>query len=146
MIEVVPITFEDAAKYVEQFHRHHDPPIGHKFSVAIADAEIIRGCAMIGRPISRHLDDGWTLEVTRCCTDGVRNGCSMLYRAAWRAARALGYRRLITYTLTEERGASLRGAGFKLIGSAGGGSWSCRSRPRVDHHPLQEKLRWELAA
>lgn len=146
MIEVVPISFEDAAAYIEQYHRHHDPPTGHKFSIAIADSKSIRGVAMIGRPISRHMDNGWTLEVNRCCTDGVKNGCSMLYRAAWRAARALGYRRLITYTLTTEGGASLRGAGFKLIGAVGGGSWSSRSRPRIDHHPLQEKFRWELAA
>jgi len=146
MIEVVPITFEDANEYVSRFHRHHKPTVGHRISIAIADDSGIRGVAIVGRPVSRMLDDGWTLEVTRCCTDGVKNGCSMLYRAAWRAARAIGYRRLVTYTLPEEGGASLRGAGFKLLGTAGGGSWNCKSRPRVDQHPLQEKLRWELAA
>ena len=90
--------------------------------------------------------DGWTGEVLRCCTDGTRNAPSMLYRACWRATRAMGYRRLITYTLPEEGGASLRAAGFKLIGEAGGGSWSRRLRPRVDTHPMQKKLRWELTA
>ena len=92
------------------------------------------------------LADGFTCEVTRLATDGSRNACSMLYRAAWRAARAMGYRRLVTYTLPEEGGSSLRAAGFRLIGEAGGGSWSRDSRPRVDLHPTQTKLRWELVA
>ena len=91
------------------------------------------------------MDDGWTLEVSRCCTDGSRNAASMLYRACWRATRELGYRKLITYTLPEEGGASLRGAGFRLIGERGGGSWSRPSRPRVDTHPTQGKLLWECA-
>jgi hypothetical protein len=90
-------------------------------------------------------DDGWTAEVTRLCTDGTPNACSMLYRAAWRAARSLGYRRLITYTLAEEGGASLRASGFTLLGEAGGGSWSRGNRPRVDKHPTQGKLKWELS-
>lgn len=90
------------------------------------------------------LDDGWTLEVSRVATDGTKNACSMLYRSSWRAAIALGFRRLVTYTLPEEGGASLRGAGFKLVGQAGGGSWSRTERPRVDTHPTQEKFRWEL--
>jgi len=90
------------------------------------------------------LDDGYTAEVTRCCTDGVRNGPSMLYRAAWRTVRALGYRRLVTYTLPEEGGSSLRASGWRCIGEAGGGSWSRDSRPRVDTHPTQQKLRWEI--
>jgi hypothetical protein len=90
-------------------------------------------------------DDGWTAEVTRLATTGERNACSMLYRAAWRAAKALGYRRLITYTLPEEGGASLRGARFKCLGQAGGGNWGRDSRPRVDKHPTQRKLKWELS-
>ena len=77
-------------------------------------------------------------------SDGTPNACSMLYRAAWRACKALGWRRLITYTLAEESGVSLRAAGFKEIGKAGGGSWSVPSRPRVDKHPTQVKIRWEI--
>ena len=69
----------------------------------------------------------------------------MLYRAAWRAAKAMGYRRLITYTLPEEGGGSLKGAGFKLVGERGGGKWTCKSRPRIDTHPTQTKWLWELA-
>lgn len=86
-----------------------------------------------------------TAEVVRVATDGTRNACSMLYGAAWRACRALGYRRLVTYTLPEEGGASLRAAGWRLVGEAGGGSWSRKSRPRVDLHPTQQKMRWEAA-
>mgnify|MGYP006888295455 CR=1 FL=1 len=107
------------------------------------DAEVV-GVAIVGNPVARMLDDGFTAEVTRLCVlDGVPNGCSMLYGAAWRAARALGWRKLITYTLAEEGGASLRAAGWRCIGEAGGGSWSRESRPRVDLHPTQGKLRWE---
>jgi hypothetical protein len=76
-------------------------------------------------------------------TDGTRNACSALYAAAWRAASAIGYRRLVTYTLPSEGGASLRGAGWKCTGEAGGGSWARPSRPRVDMHPMQQKMRWE---
>lgn len=107
-LELVPVSFKDANIFVGAHHRYHKTMVGHKFSIAISDGSIIRGVAIIGRPVSRHLDNGWTLEVNRCCTDGVKNGCSMLYGAAWRAASAMGYKRLITYTLPEEGGASLR--------------------------------------
>jgi len=100
----------------------------------------------VGRPVARRSDDGWTLEVTRLCTDGAPNACSFLYAAAWRATRALGYRKLITFTLPSEGGASLRAAGWRLVGSTPGRSWSVPSRPRVDKHPLQTKLRWEATA
>ena len=76
-------------------------------------------------------------------TDGTRNACSKLYSAAWRAARALGYSKLITYILDSEPGTSLRASGWKEIGSAGGGSWSSKVRPRVDKHPLQTKIKFE---
>jgi hypothetical protein len=101
------------------------------------------GVVILGRPVARRLDDGWTLEVTRCATDGTSNACSCLYGAAWRLAKSLGYRRLVTYTLPEEGGASLRGAGWTCVGEAGGGSWDRAERPRVDLHPTQTKLRWE---
>ena len=146
MLSIVPITQREAKAFVARHHRHHRPPRGSVFQVAVADeAGTVRGVAMVGRPVSRHADDGWTLEINRVATDGARNACSMLYGAAWRAARALGYRRVITYTLPEEGGASLRGAGWQLIGEAGGGSWSRGRRPRVDLAPTQVKLRWEKA-
>lgn len=143
MLTLAPTTLREANEFVRQHHRHHRPARGCRYCLAVADGDHVIGVAIVGRPVSRVLDDSWTLEVNRCCTDGTKNACSMLYGAAWRAARALGYRRLITYTLPEEGGASLRAAGYRLIGEAGGGSWSCTSRPRVDTHPLQTKWRWE---
>jgi hypothetical protein len=128
---------------VLEHHRHHQPPRGHKFSLAAVNLETVVGVAIVGRPVAKGLQDGMTLEVTRVATDGFRNACSMLYGACRRATFALGYARLVTYTLPEEGGASLRGAGYRCIGSAGGGSWSRTSRPRVDRAPTQGKLRWE---
>ena len=142
-LEITPISLREACAYVQRYHRHHKAPRGGLFALAVANGAI-RGVAIVGRPVARLMQDGWTVEATRVCTDGTRNACSMLYRAAWRTARAMGYRKLITYTLASEGGASLRGAGFRLIGEAGGGPWSRQSRPRVDAHPMQTKLRWEL--
>lgn len=143
-LEVVPCDLSDANAFVRQHHRHHQPVVGHKFSIAVVDgAGIIRGVAIVGRPVSRRLDNGLTLEVNRVATDGAPNACSALYGACRRAAFALGYKRLVTYTLPEEGGASLRASGWKCIGEAGGGSWNCKTRPRVDKAPTQTKLRWE---
>jgi hypothetical protein len=140
------MTISDAKEFVAQHHRHHKPPQGALFAVGLSENEEIIGAAIVGRPVARRSDDGWTAEVTRLATTGQRNACSMLYRACWRAACAMGYRRLVTFTLATEPGASLRGAGFRLVGSTPGKSWSVKSRPRVDKHPLQEKLKWELTA
>lgn len=142
---VTPITLEEANAFVSTHHRHHRPVVGHKFSVAVAAGDDIRGVAIVGRPVARGNDNGLTLEITRCCTDGTRNACSALYAAAWRVARALGYRHLITYTLPDEGGASLRGAGWRLVGARGGGNWNTPSRPRVDTavHLRGQKLLWE---
>jgi len=141
---VTPITLREANAFVQAHHRHHGAARGCVVCVSVSEGEVVRGVAVVGRPVSRMLDDGWTVEVVRCCTDGARNASSMLYRAAWRAVRALGYRRLVTYTLPEEGGASLRGAGLRCLGVAGGGSWNRVTRPRVDTAPTQAKLRWEL--
>lgn len=145
MLTLVPTTVQDAREYVRQHHRHHAPPVSGLFAVAVADdAGVIRGVAIVGRPVARMLQDGWTAEVTRVATDGAKNACSMLYGAAWRAARALGYRKLVTYTLAEESGVSLRASGWTTVAEVRGRSWSCASRPRVDKHPTQGKLRWEI--
>lgn len=143
-LRLQPITLREANAFVAKNHRHHRPVRGCISVVSVARGDDVVGVAIVGRPVARMLQDGLTAEVTRCCTDGTRNACSMLYRAAWRAVHALGYQRLITYTLPEEGGASLRAAGFKELGRAGGGSWSRPSRARVDTHPTQEKLRWQL--
>ena len=143
-----PITLRQARQFVARHHRHHGPPRGHKFSIGAtlrqAGASRLVGVVIVGRPVARALDDGFTAEITRCCTDGTRNACSLLYGAAWRAARAMGYRRIITYTLADEPGRSLHAAGFVCTGTVRGGSWNCPSRPRDDDHPTGPKKRWEI--
>ncbi len=149
---IVPITIREAQEFVRQWHRHHDAPQGALFAAGVADSEWKssehedrpRGVAIAGRPVSRALDDGWTLEITRVAVmPNTPNCCSMLYGACRRAALALGYKRVITYTLASEPGASLRGAGFRVVADVRGESWDRPNRPRVDTHPLQDKLRWE---
>jgi len=146
-LEIIPISLREANYFIAQHHRHHKPARGCFFCIAVCeDHGEVCGVAVVGRPVSRMLDNGYTAEVTRLCTAGTRNACSMLYGAARRAVFALGYRRIITYTLPEEGGASLRGAGWRLLGERGGGTWNRKSRPRVDTHPMQAKLLWESAA
>ena len=145
---ITPINFDEANAFISKFHRHHKPMQGCKFCVAVSDDEKVVGVAIVGRPVARMLDNGWTLEVNRCCTDGTKNACSMLYSASWKAAKALGYQRLITYTLPEEGGASLRASNWKCLGLKGGGNWNKKSRPRVDTDELLrgQKLLWEANA
>lgn len=142
-LHLQPITKAEADAFIAAHHRHHRPTVGWKFGVAVNDGSEVVGVVVVGRPVARHNDNGLTLEVTRCCTDGTKNAASMLYGAAWRAAKALGYRRLITYTLVSEAGTSLTAAGWRCLYEVPGRSWSCVSRPRVDTHPLQNKLCWE---
>lgn len=104
-----PVTKRAADAFIRRLHRHHTPTTGWLFGLAVSDGGKVAGVIVVGRPVSRVLDDGWTAEVTRCCTDGTRNACSMLYASAWRAARALGYRRMVTYTLPEEGGGEFAG-------------------------------------
>lgn len=142
-LRVVPTTLREANAFVVAHHRHHGTARGCIFCIAVAREERVVGVLIVGRPVSRHLDDGFTAEATRCCTDGTPHAASKLYAAGWRAAQQLGYRRMVTYTLATEAGGSLKGAGWRCLGEAGGGSWSRSSRPRVDVSPTQLKLRWE---
>ena len=145
-LTIVPTNLTDARAWVDRVHRHHQAPIGGLFAVAVARGIEVVGVAIVGRPVSRHLDDGWTVEVTRVAVlEGHPNACSMLYGACWRAARAMGYLRAITYTLRSEKGTSVKAAGWKEIGAAGGGSWNTPSRPRVDTHPIEQKTLWVAA-
>lgn len=118
-MNLVPVTFRQACAFVAAHHRHHSPPRGHKFSIGAEteEGELV-GVIMVGRPVARHYDDGYTAEVNRSCVlETARNANSMLYAAAWRAAKAMGYRRLITYTQEGESGSSMRGAGWNLVAS-----------------------------
>lgn len=140
-----PITLKTAKKFVGREHRHHAPPVGHKFSIGVEDDEgELVGVVVTGRPVARHCDDGWTAEVTRLATDGTYNACSILYAAAARAARAMGYKKIQTYILAEEPGTSLKAAGWKCeLEKAGGGDWTSKSKPnRRQDQPQQMKQRW----
>lgn len=145
-LEIVPLTFKEAKFFIDRFHRHHRPPTGGLFAIGCSCGSDVVGVAVVGRPLARLLDDGWTVEVTRLCTDGtIPHVASKLYAACWRAARAMGWRRLVTYTLNTESGVSIKAAGWKCIGEVRGGGWNRKSRPRVDLHPTQNKIRWEKA-
>lgn len=139
-----PITLKDAKEFVSRHHRHHKPPTGWKFGVAVERDGSIVGVVMAGRPVARMIDQERTLEVTRCTTDGSKNACSMLYGAIRRAAKSLGYERIITYTLESEPGTSLMASGWSRRYVTQGGSWSRPSRHRDDDHPLERKVLWEV--
>jgi len=143
LLTLIPVSLSQANNFVEQHHRHHKPVRGHKFSIGCITDGRLAAVAIVGRPVSRHLDDGFTLEVNRLCSDGTKNACSFLYAAAARAAKELGYRKIITYTLDTENGASLRAAGWENAGLAGGKEWTGKRRPAVPLDPAQLKYRYE---
>lgn len=147
MLELRPVTRDDAFAFIRDLHRHHGVPVGHMWSQAVqCQSGVMRGVAVSGRPVARALDDGLTVEVTRLCTDGSPNACSMLYGAARRAAIAKGFRRGLTYILASEDGASLRAAGYRLLWLVKGRSWDTPSRPRTDKHPTEDKQAWGWGA
>ncbi len=142
-MKIVPTTLRAANAFVSQHHRHHPAVRGCKFCFAVQVGEAIVGVAIVGRPVARMADDGFTLEVNRTCTVEAKNANSKLYGCAARVARELGYRLIITYTLPSESGDSLRAAGWVCKGPAGGGSWSSKKRARGDNAPIETKIRWE---
>jgi hypothetical protein len=146
VLSLAPCTLEEANAFVAAHHRHHQPTPVAKFSIAAVSSGQIVGVVIVGLPKARMAMDGWTLEVTRLATDGTRNACSLLYGAARRAAFALGYSRILTYTLAEESGASLRAAGFAEEATITGESWMRRSehggRFVDDRNPIGDKTRW----
>lgn len=150
-LRLVPVSLTTAKAFVANHHRHNLPPVGWKFGVAAAVGNEIVGVAMAGRPVARALDDGYTLEVIRTCTIGdVKNVNSMLYGAIARAAKALGYTTIYTYTRAEEPGSSLRAAGWKVDAELGPRpTWDTPSRRRKqidddgkDRRPPGPKVRW----
>lgn len=149
-LHAVPMTLTEANQFVGSFHRHNRPVTGHLFSVGASDGERLVGVAIVGRPVARKLDDGKTVEVTRCCVleDAPKGACSFLYQRCWRAARELGWARAITYTLQDESGASLRGAGWRVVAQLDANNpamW--KTRPGREWNPVvgQAKFRWEAA-
>lgn len=139
-MELRHVSFRAASAFVVEHHRHHEPPQGHIVSVGCYDGEALIGVAMIGHPVGKFLD--YRLEVRRLCVlEGKRNASSWLLTRAKRLIQAMGAIP-ITYTLESEGGASLRAAGWRVETKVRGRSWSRRKRPRVDSHPLEDKLRW----
>jgi hypothetical protein len=114
-LKLCPITFARAKEFIKEHHRHNKPPTGWKFGIGLTNDGILVGVVTVGRPVARHFDDGYTAEVNRTCTDGTMNANSMLYGAAWRSAKAMGYTRLITYTQADETGASLKAVGWVRV-------------------------------
>lgn len=147
-LRITPVELRDAREFVEAHHRHHEPPVGHKFSIGVADGDVLVGVAIVGRPVSRVIQaQGATLEVIRTATDGTRNANSMLYGACRRAAFAMGYDRLITYTQDGESGASLRAAGFRVLASRPARpGWHTPSRPRENRAEHVARTLWEAIA
>jgi hypothetical protein len=142
---LTPITFRVACAFIDAHHRHHTAPRGYLFGIGLSKSRELVGVATVGRPSARLLQDGFTAEVTRLCVlDNQPNACSKLYAACWRAARALGYTRLVTYILESESGTSIKAAGWQLIGATRGGSWSRESRQRLDVL-TEPKQRYEVS-
>ena len=139
-----PIHLTPAKEFVKEHHRHNIPPQGGKFAVSCWEGERLCGVAICGRPVSRYSDDGVTLEIYRNCTDGTKNACSKLYGACLRIARDMGYKRVITYTLSTENGASLRASNFLFEGEAGGRAWTGSRRRSYYISPEEMKNRWAV--
>lgn len=140
-MEIRPINLKAANDFVKKYHRHHKEVAGHKFSICLCETDRIVGVAICGRPVSRFMDDGTVIEINRLCTDGTKNACSMLYGACARIAKEMGYRKIITYILKSENGASLKASNFVCEGEAGGEMWTGK-RARDNGVPKELKTRW----
>lgn len=144
MLTLVPITLAEAKIFIGKEHRHHAPPVGHKFSIGVEKGKLC-GVVVTGRPVARGLNGKPVAEVTRLATDGTKNACSILYAAAARAAQAMGYKRIQTYILEEELGTSLKAAGWKFDGMTAGGDWNHSKQymgKRRTDQPMGPKQRW----
>ena len=152
-MRAVPLELKDANAYVEKYHRHHKAVSRDKFRVGCEEDGELVGVIQVGRPLSRHLCDGETVEVLRCCTNGRPNVASFLYSRVARIAREMGYKKIITYILQSEHGTSLKASGWELDkDDCGGGTWSSPSRPREltqitlfgteQKYPTERKQRW----
>jgi hypothetical protein len=140
-LRVIPVTRKQANDFVRRFHRHSKPVVGDKFAIGAHDGLCLVGVAIVGRPVAPKLDNGFAAEITRVCTDGTRNACSFLYGASRRAARALGFDPVYTYSLPEEGGASLRAAGFRIDKeNAGGPAHLWHNRPGRSAQPVGDDL------
>lgn len=150
-LRIVPISLEQANDFIDRLHRHNDPLPGHRWSIGVEREGQLVGVALVGNPAAPTLQKiPRVIEVRRVCTDGTRNACSMLYGAARRAARAMGFETIFTYTLPSEGGASLRAAGYELDKTdAGGPSRFWKNRPGRTVLPIEDDLvggKWRWVA
>lgn len=144
-MRVVPLTIKELNEFVTQYHRHHKPVQGHRFSLGLMEEDKLIGACSVGRPVSRGCDQKLTAEVTRLVTDGTYNACSMLYSASARACKAMGFLKIQTYILDTEPGTSLKASGWKLVAMTSGGNWTSSGKPdRRQDQPQGPKQRWEL--
>lgn len=145
-LELVPITLRKAQEFVSEYHRHNVAPQGHKFSIGLSYGGDLIGVCIVGRPVARHADDGFTAEILRVCVkEGYKNANSKLYGAAVRACKAMGYKRVLTYTLPSESGSSLRAVGFIADGvtqNMAGWDRPKRQRKTLEKYPVGVKIRW----
>jgi hypothetical protein len=146
-LTIVPIELKEANEFVAAFHRHHKPVLNHRFSIGVIDQQNnLRGVAVIGRPVARLAGHPrQVLEVTRLATDETPNACSMLYGAAARIGKQLGYGKIQTYILVEEPGTSLKAAGWSMEATSRGRQWKhTDGRPRRTDQPMGDKTRWAM--
>jgi hypothetical protein len=141
----IPLNLDEAGDYVKKHHRHNDPPTRSKFAIgAVKEGQLV-GVAIAGRPIARLLNDGKTLEIIRVCTDGTFNANSFLYSRVKKIALLMGYEKVITYTLQEESGASLKAIGAQIEAEVQPGKWNRKGRPRRNQEVYSKlKWRWKL--
>jgi len=150
---VVPLSLKEANDFVTKYHRHNKKTVGHKFSIGAIHQDDLVGVAIIGRPVSRHLDEKFTVEVLRVCVkdDSPRNTCSFLYGRCWRIWQAMGGKKILTYTLAIESGSSMKAVGWEKVHTTKpvkiGKGWTNRGNGRV-WQPVnsQLKFRWEQQA
>lgn len=140
---IKPIELKQANEFVAKHHRHHKPVRFHRFSLSLWDNNKLVGVAIVGKPVARLVDQSTTLEVSRLCTNGKKNACSMLYSAAARVGKELGYKKIQTYILESEFGSSLKASNWINEGVAGGGQWKhTDGKPRRTDQPTEKKQRW----
>ena len=145
MLNIVSLELKRANEFVALHHRHHKPVQGHRFSIGCVDNEgVLRGACIVGRPVARAINPTEVLEVTRLVTDGTFNACSILYGAAARAGKAIGYKKIQTYILEDESGATLKASGWTMVAITQGGQWThTDGKPRRTDQPTCKKSRWE---
>lgn len=159
MIELRPITRDLANDCVRRWHRHHKPVRQRVLSVgAFIEGEIV-GAAIVEPAKAEALSKNGVFEVTRlACRGGgaTLNGhvdgvASKLLGAAWGAMRAMGCRRMCSYTRLDESGVCYRAAGWVAVAFSKGEAWDHGNKadrwlPGL-YSPTTEvvdRVRWEI--